>query len=321
MYSPSKAINNKQSFFPETKMWKKILLLLLLPGAAADYTSAPHSSDPREGGWMELEGSNMIQVPAALWAEANWTYPFRAYPAYEENESISCTFWGAQGLAGRNASLCISDFGIADLLLSLVILNGSINLSGRVAEIRLNQTGDAAVSLRGQPAGLYNLYLLDELNRTILSASPLLVTESVLDVELPENLSAGQILPVNINSSGPTGNYTLGALILSQQSYRSARLELYSNGTLQNLTAIFTLGNQTMELQYLPKEYEKFLNEILSILPEDSSAAVQESSRPQARLYLLTDPDWQRGKYMLICAVYSSGQGIVAIRQSVIEVV
>jgi methanogen extracellular protein (TIGR04279 family) len=63
------------------------------------------------------------------------------------------------------------------------------------------------------------------------------------------------------------------------------------------------------------------LTRIFEILPENSAAALQESSRPEAQLYMLTDREWKRGKYLLTCAMYSSGRGIVALNQSEVEVV
>jgi len=305
-------------------MLQKIILMLILiilpSGQALDYAPGSHASDPQEGGWMELDAKIMVPAPAAG-ENGSWTYPFRAYPAYQENESISGTFLGNRSLAGVNASLCISAFGMSDFLSALGILNQSVNLTPQGPQVLLNGTGDAAFRLQGRRMGLYTLYLLDDLNLTVLSAAPLLITRGGLEVELPENLSAGQIIKVGLNASGPAGNYTLAALMLPLDSYSSSTLALFGNGTRENLTAQLTISNQSIQLQGLPEGYEQLLNQILSILPENSSAAVQESPRPQAKLYLLTDPDWQKGKYMLICAIYASGQGIVAIGQSIVEVV
>jgi methanogen extracellular protein (TIGR04279 family) len=270
---------------------------------------------------MELQGRNMLLTPSAGYENGSWTYPFGEYPAYQENETISGTFWGNRSLAGINASPCITAFGASDLLSSLDILNRSINLTCDGLQIRLNGTGDAALQMRGLPMGLYTLYLLDSLNRTVLTAAPILITRGELEVDLPENLSAGQILPVKLNASGSAGSYTLAALMLPLDSYSSAALWLNGWGTRANLTARLTISNQSLELTGEPEGSEQLLNQILSILPEESSAAVQESERPRAELYLLTDPDWHRGEYMLLCAICASGQGIVAIEQSELEVV
>jgi len=329
-----------------------VLLLIILPACptqSLDYTAGPHSSDPHEGGWIELQGENMISVPSASclngsWtpkgdgtlneagasidngtlnanetANGSWTYPFPEYPSYEENETISGIFWGDRTLADANATLCLSAFSLADFLSALGITNKSINLTPPGPKLQLNETGDAAFSLPGRPMGIYTLYLADNQNHTILSAAPVLVTRN-LQPDLPSNLSAGQILPVRLNSSAPAGNYTLAALMLPEESYSSASLALFRNMSV-NVTARLTISNQSLDLLSRPKDYEQLLSQILALLPEDSSAAMQESRRANGQLYLLTDQDWHRGKYMLICAIYTSGQGVVALGQSVLEVV
>jgi methanogen extracellular protein (TIGR04279 family) len=184
----------------------------------------------------------------------------------------------------------------------------------------LNETGDSRFVLKGIPSGLYILYVAEDLNHTILSATPLLITAGDLKVDLPSKVNAGEVLKVGVNISGQVENNTIAALMISCEDYESAELEVSSNGTRQSLAKL-VLGNGSLQFQGLPSDYKQILTGIFEILPENSAAALQESSRPQSQLYMLTDREWKRGMYLLTCAVYSSGRGIVALNQSEVEVV
>lgn len=312
-------------------MWHKILLLLILfPTAALEYSSVPHASDSQEGGWIELVSPNMVKVPAASLArpDANWTYPFKSYPVLAENQTIYGTFWGSSPSAGAQPRLCISRFSITNILTSLGIQDNSTNITCNKSWIRLNETGDSRFVLKGVPSGLYILYVADDLNHTILSATPLLVTAGDLKMDLPSKANAGEVLKVGLNFSNQAMNisnqakdYTYAALMIFSEDYERAELQVSSNGTRQSLRANLVFGNGSLQFRGSPNDYRNMLMDIFEVLPENSAAALQESSGPQAQLYMLTDPQWKRGKYLLTCAVYFSGRGIVALNQSEVEVV
>ncbi len=79
-----------------------LMMICLLPAAvlAGDYISVPHTSDLLEGGWIELEGDNMVQIPnlSLISPNANLTYPITLYPAYAGGQAISGTFRGPENL-------------------------------------------------------------------------------------------------------------------------------------------------------------------------------------------------------------------------------
>jgi methanogen extracellular protein (TIGR04279 family) len=301
-----------------------ILLLIIFPAEGLEYSSSPHASDLPEGGWIELGGSsNLLQVPTAsmIRPDLNWSYPLKFYPIFAAGQNITASFWGSSSLAGQEAKLCVSPVGIRDLLSALEILDLGTNMSCNGTSLEINETGDAGFRLMNISSGLYNIYLLDDLNRTVLSASPLLITSGDAEMDLTSRVTAGDPLKVKLNTSGPPGNYTFGALMISRKNYDSASLTIYSNGTLEGLAARLSIGNRSLELQGLPKDYKELVMEVFNILPENSAAALQESSKPEAQMYLLTDPQWERERYLLTCAVYSRERGIVAVKQREVEVV
>jgi methanogen extracellular protein (TIGR04279 family) len=263
----------------------------------------------------------MVKVPATSLArpDCNWTYPFKFCPVLAENQTIYGAFRSSIPL-GAQPRLCILRFSITDFLTSSGIQVNSTNITCNKSWIRLNETGDSRFVLKGIPSGLYILYVAEDLNHAILSATPLLVTAKDLKLHLPSKVNAGEVLKVGVNISGPIGNYTLAALMISCEDFERARLEVSGKGTDQS-SARLVLGNGSLQFQGPPSDYRRILTRIFEILPENSAAALQESSRPEAQLYMLTDREWKRGKYLLTCAMYSSGRGIVALNQSEVEVV
>jgi methanogen extracellular protein (TIGR04279 family) len=60
---------------------------------------------------------------------------------------------------------------------------------------------------------------------------------------------------------------------------------------------------------------------ILTMLPQNSGIAMQESAEQSVELYILTDSTWAKGEYILTCAVYSQNDGLVGLEQGIVEVV
>jgi hypothetical protein len=77
--------------------------------------------------------------------DANWTYPFRYFPIYAENQSISGIILCPASLAGKEARICISSFSIFDLLSTFQTQdqnneNETTIMEGNCTHVRLNGT-------------------------------------------------------------------------------------------------------------------------------------------------------------------------------------
>lgn len=310
-----------------------MLMMCLLPAVvlAGDYISIPHSSDLLEGGWIELEGDNMVQVPnlSLISHLSNLTYPISLYPVYSQGQAISGIFRGPESLKGAEVEVSITRFNASSFLSALGILERPVGINERGISLRLNDTGDKDFILPGVPGGFYTVFVRDNGNSTILSAAPLIVTEGEISLDLPERVTAGGALKVGIKShSGGEKNRTYGAIMISRKDYNLSSLSIetnsstnYSaNSSTENLSFSMAIGDRSMKASGMPSISTDFLMKILMLLPGNSAASIEESTKPEVELYLLTDSAWEKGNYTLTCAAYS-GKVLDGLKQVTIEVV
>ena len=57
------------------------------------------------------------------------------------------------------------------------------------------------------------------------------------------------------------------------------------------------------------------------ILPGNSAAGLQESNDDKVELQPVTDAQWEKGSYILICFVYSPNEGLIGAKQETVEVI
>jgi methanogen extracellular protein (TIGR04279 family) len=293
-------------------------LLILLPLITSFLFAAAAVANPMDG--ILPEGTNLIKAPemSISGPEANWTYPFSYYPIYAEGQTISGTYFGPERAGGGRAGVYISGFNISEFL------NGSFVPSKAVtneASVTLNRTGDAQFDIAGVQSGVYTLYIVDENSSAVLSQLPLLITSQSISIDSSSKVSAGEPLKVTVNTSG-TGNLTryYGAVMVSLKEYEGIRLNMTSSDG-RNLNSTIELGNRSMQVQGLPSLSLAFVMKLLPMLPQDSAVGMQDSTKPGAEFYLITDPNWERGDYILTCVVYSPGMGILGMGQKEVEVV
>jgi methanogen extracellular protein (TIGR04279 family) len=290
-------------------------LLILLP-LLTSFSFAAAVASPMGG--VLLEGTNLIRAPemSITGPEANWTYPYSYYPIYVAGQTISGTYIGPEGASGTVVAY-ISGFNVSEFL------NGSFVPSRAVQNgmsFALNRTGVAQFSVSGVQSGVYTLYIVDENSSTVLSEIPLLITPQNVSIDSPSEVRAGGIMNVTVKTSG-TENMTryYGAVMFSRKDYDGVRLNISKNGG--NLSSTIEWGNTSMQVLGLPALSMAFVTKLLPILPQDSAAGMQESTKPEAGFYLITDPNWEQGDYILTCAVYSSGTGMLGMGQREVEVV
>jgi methanogen extracellular protein (TIGR04279 family) len=288
-----------------------IISFLFVPAEMAQMPAA-------EG--IMLNGTNMIKAPemSIRGPAANWTYPYSYYPVYTVGQTISGTYFGPERESGSRVEAFVSTFNFSDFL------NGSFapeKEGPSRSSITLDSTGDAKFNITGIRSGLYNLFVVDENLSTVLSHCPLLVTPQNVSIDSLPEVRAGDTLNVIVSTSG-TGNQTryYGAVMVSRKDYEGIRLNITSSGG-HNLTSAIEWGNRTMQIQGLPSLSSDFVLKLLSMLPENSAVGMQDSTKPEAGFHLITDPEWARGDYILICVAYSSESGMLGMGQKEVEVV
>lgn len=312
-----------------------VLLLCLCSAALAqDYAFTPR--DGEDESWIVLEGDNNIQMPKASFSslDANWTYPFRYFPIYAENQSISGIILCPASLAGKEARICISSFSIFDLLSTFQTQdqnseNETTIMEGNCTHVRLNETGDARFALEGASSGLYTIKAVDALNSTVLAATPTLIAKGEIVMNYSSEIAPGDILPVEIETLPTLGNKNenesesrvYGAIMIPSQDYDTARISLAVNDTVESLITTIALGNSSTRVQGLPEVSSALLMNILTLLPQNSGVAYQESAEEKVELYIFTESTWAKGEYILTCAVYSQNDGLIGMGQGIVEVV
>ncbi|MFB3764160.1 MAG: TIGR04279 domain-containing protein [Methanotrichaceae archaeon] len=295
-----------------------IVVSLAIPSIAATQNQ---TSGVQPIGSFLLNGSNLIKAPevSLITPGFYWTYPYINYPIYSEGQRISGYILGTNQQAGTNVRLCASDFNLSKFLNGSAekIANGNCDTQ----PIKLNDTGDGIFALEGQKSGTYMLLGKDELNSTILSMMPLIITAQDISVNSSAKMVAGGILKAAIKMRG-FDNLTkyYGAILVSSKDYESIKLDIVSNGSQKNLSSIIAFGNRSMTIQGLPSISMDLLMKLSTILPQNAAIAMEKSSKPGVEFSLVSDPGWEHGSYILTCIVYSPGKGILGIRQIPVEV-
>lgn len=302
------------------KTRKALLLIFLCTLASGSWAqenaTAPHPND----GVIIFDERNGINISQAnlIERDSNHTFVFRSLAIYGESQNISGTYLGPERLARSEVSVMITDF---DVLRFLSGLNNTARAEGNGSLIRLNGTGDARFSLPGVSGGAYMISVIDNRNSTLLSASPLLAVRSGISIDAPAELKAGMPLKMRIKTASEKGNLTYGAILISMKDYKSARLNISTNGTEKSLSTNISLGDRTQEIEGLPSLSLQMLMGLMAVLPSNSAVAYQQSRNSEAELNMISDAQWDKGSYILTCAVYYSGKGLIGLGQKVIEVV
>lgn len=278
---------------------------------------------------IALEGNNIIKMPKASFssADATWTYPFPLFPIYSENQSISGNILCHDRLAGSEARVYISGFDIFDLLSDNLTMMDNQNMDNLTvvkssSQIRLNSTGDGRFALEGAPSGLYTIKAVDDLNSTVIATTPALIAKGEIAMDFPSRIKAGDILQLDIETPSAWGNVSkiFGAIMVYGQDYETAKINLTANDTVDSLQTTIAIGDKSMQVNGMPRVSTELLMNLLTILPQNSAIAMQESTSEKVELYLFTDPALSKGEYVLTCAVYAPGSGLMGLRQGTVEV-
>ncbi|MHC1688185.1 MAG: hypothetical protein AB9879_10815 [Methanothrix sp.] len=181
--------------------------------------------------------------------------------------------------------------------------SGGLKVSPKTSIVRkfpaFEAGGKILFSLGKVVAGGYILEAREANGSVLLGRVPILVQES-LKITLPEKISPGDVLPVKVTaSSSGKGNLTVGAIIMPASDYN------LTNITVSDKIALGR-GDVTAEIKKI--DVEDVMN-LLPILPEDCTLTYQLQVGNESTLNLITDADWQKGRYVLICAAYDQSSG------------
>ncbi len=302
-----------------------ICFLFLSVGVAAqNYSSSYHSCDPVEGNWTQIEGTNFIRMPVIGLArpDTNWTYPYDHHPVTSSNETISGIFFGSSSLANATVEICIASLNSSAFLSAVNVLDLPVDINCSGDSFRLNSSGDSSFAVQGRSPGIYALYVIERNATVVLSASLIIVAEEKIAVEVPSEIPAGYPLEVKVQTSnrsdGRSRHY--GAFLVPANDYEAANLTMTGNGTRQGTWFAINTGVDSVEIPGDLDVSMDLLVDLLVLFPSNSAVALQDTPKQDAELYLITEPDWEPGTYILTSIVLVEG-GIIGLEQVELELI
>ncbi len=177
------------------------------------------------------------------------------------------------------------------------------------------------MSLNGRISGMYTLLVAEENSTRVLSATPLLVTKRAIALELPASLKAGDALKMKVNASSAVNlSRVYAGIIIRRQDYENASILISSRGPAEMPNTTLTLAGKSVQMPGTPKISDLLMN-AFTILPRNSAVGLQESNDDEVELQLVTDAQWEKGSYILICFVYSPDEGLIGAKQETVEVI
>jgi hypothetical protein len=255
------------------------------------------------------------------WQESNGYAQYNRIYLLESDKNISGIYHG--GLVNSTLSVGtakINVSGIRDALDEIIFLLDEVNASFGMP-VRADGEGVARFNISGLAQGNYLLHLNNE--SQLLYTQPLIIAEE-FSSKAPVMISSGDTVKcmAGFKIKDIDKAYYYAAILMPVYDFENFRI--YVNGNRDNettnKTASITLSSGDASLN-VPSRLEDFpLPDLFSIIPFNSAFAFQKATSSNVELYLMTDENWPRGKYILTCAAYSPGIGIAGIEQRFIDI-
>ena len=272
-----------------------------------------YAQEGSQFGAILLEKTDAIEMPQ-LNIGANWSYAYEGIPVIGENQSLNGSI--SSGLKSPGVNLCIKPFSATEILKASEVEN----LSCTGTSLELNLTEQANFSIPGMAEGLYTLSLSDTNSGQEISALQLLVAQEDLALQLPSSIKAGDPLKVEANISGINQSKIFGVVMISGQDYDNMSLNLTSRESGSGYNSTLKIGEREGQLPSLTNLSYDLAMDLLYLLPQNSAVAIQESLQSEVELFLITDTAWPKGEYILTCAVFSSKEGLLGLKQETVKV-
>lgn len=311
-----------------------LLLVYLTSETALDNCLAVDFSDARRCQGIDFEASDMLKLPKMSLADgAKEAAPFSSLPILSSNQSITPTLLLGQNCSVSdisNISVCLSSFDITSFLAGLPV---AANVSREnCAKVLLDNNNDfnnsssyhiSGFQILNAESGMYTAYVIDENRSEVLNAAPLLIIEGKIILQIPDKVMYEEpFIQVKMNTTAQENQSKFFATIMmSRRDYENISLSLSKNESTEYSDLILSMGDKSLLLPFPPKISSELLMNMLPLLPQNSAVGLQESTQPGVDLILMTDKPWEKGEYILTCAVYSSAKGLLGIKQNKIEVI
>jgi methanogen extracellular protein (TIGR04279 family) len=321
-------------------------------GTIENLLFANHTNSTDEGNWIRLENGNSMLLPniSVRCEGVNYTnrtrngrtvaitinpklinktvfYPYKYHQVYTPGNNITAVFYGSTCFANKSAVAHLINITASDMMNVLdEALDGNtapfhdmLNKSYCSCSIVLNETGDAKLDLGRPMAGDYMILITNRTREdvTIFSAAPVPVLKYGLTVTVePLAPQPGDFIDLAVELLNATeGNYIYGAIIMHENDYRTS-IVLQSNGTVPGNGTNLTLNNVRLNKTGIAGLDRYKLIDIVEKTTRKASIGFTDTNQTTASLALIIDDNWAVGEYVLLVAVYSPDEGLVALNQT-----
>jgi methanogen extracellular protein (TIGR04279 family) len=321
-------------------------------GTTENLTFANHTNSTDEGNWILLENGESVLLPSISfrYEGVNYTnhtrngrnvtitinpklinktvfYPYKYHQVYTPDKNITAVFYGSTCFANKSAVAHLINITASDMMNVLdEALDGNtapfhdmLNESFCSCSIVLNETGDAKLDLGRPVAGDYVIVITNRTNNsvTIFSATPVPVLKYGLTVTVdPLAPQPGDFIDLSVELlNASEGNYIYGTIIMHEDDYRTS-IVLQSNGTVPGNGINLTLNNVRLNKTDITGLDRYKLIDIIEKTTRNASIGFTDTNQTTASLALIIDDNWGVGEYVLLVAVYSPEDGLVALNQT-----
>lgn len=279
------------------------------------------------------DGTNITIQSAFNYRVLN--YPLTTHQVYNVGDTVTITFLGPSGLAGKNLTLYIintSPIKARDALNdafkgNLTTIKNLINNAIEKVNMTLNSTGDFSYNITVSSPGDYVVLVINETKipnyiLEIYSATLLEVLDYSMIVSAPSSVTIGNPVNVNINLNAPQSStgYRYGALIIYEPSYM-VEIKLETNGTVPGTIATgngVVLINGTANRVFkiagigLEKINKEFISQNIGKAFGANNVSISFTdiiNSNSTSLSLMTDASMPAGKYILLVGVWETQTG------------
>jgi methanogen extracellular protein (TIGR04279 family) len=321
-------------------------------GTTENLLFANHTNSTDEGNWIQLENGESVVLPNISFRcegvnYTNYTrngrnvtitinpklinktvfYPYKYHQVYTPGKNITAIFYGSTCFANKSAVAHLINITASDMMNVLEeALDGNtapfhdmLNESFCSCSIVLNETGDAKLDLGRPMAGDYVIVITNRTSEdiTIFSATPVPVLKYGLTVTVePLAPQPGDFIDLSVELlNASEGNYIYGTIIVHEDDYRTS-IVLQSNGTIPGNGTNLTLNGVRLNKTDITGLDRYKLIDIIEKTTRNASIGFTDTNQTTASLALIIDDNWAVGEYVLLVAVYSPDDGLIALNQT-----
>jgi hypothetical protein len=260
---------------------------------------------------ITLDGNDKIQLPNLNFInpEVNWSIKSSQYPIFQKDQRLSGIIIAPNRLSGSELRLCIVNFDI-NMLLNKFEHPRAVKCRWIA---RMNNSSAGRFEIPNIRNGFYYLFVFDENNSTLLAADPIIVNSLSMTIDTSNVFKPGSPISVIIKTPlKPVERKRLyAAILVSEKEFTESRLIVSKNSSSERLIFTAKVGDNSIKMENLPVISPDFLASLINMFPRDSAFAAIESNQSDTELFLITDPSWKSGRYILTAAIFDIERGLI----------